>query len=327
MDANLPVLSVEQLKVHYRMRAARPWQRHTIVRAVDNVSFSIGAAETLGLVGESGCGKSSIGRAIAQLVTPTAGRIMLADVDLTSLSPRQLRRHRRDVQIVFQDPSSSLNPRMTVFELLSEPLEIAGLSRMDIRRRVHELIELIAFAPHHLPRYPHEFSGGQKQRIGIARALALQPKVLVCDEPVSALDVSVQAQIVNLLKDIQARLHLSYLFIAHDLGVVRQMSDRIAVMYLGRIMEIGRKDQVYARPRHPYTQALLSAAPRIRRPGVDQVPRTILAGDLPSPIHPPSGCPFHTRCPQVQAFCVAETPVLRDLGDGRFAACHFAETC
>jgi oligopeptide/dipeptide ABC transporter ATP-binding protein len=318
------VLSVEQLKVHYRVRAARPWQRHNVVRAVDGVSFAIDASGTLGLVGESGCGKSSVGRAIAQLVTPTAGRIMLEDTDLTSLSPRQLRRHRRDVQIVFQDPSSSLNPRMTVFEILAEPLEISGLPRTAIRQRVNELIEVIAFAPRHLSRYPHEFSGGQKQRIGIARALALQPKVLVCDEPVSALDVSVQAQIVNLLKDIQARLHLSYLFIAHDLGVVRQVSDRIAVMYLGRIMEIGRKAQVYGQPRHPYTQALLSAAPRVRRPGEVQIPRTILAGDLPSPVNPPSGCPFHTRYPQVQTLCVTQTPALRDLGDGRHAACHFA---
>jgi oligopeptide/dipeptide ABC transporter ATP-binding protein len=191
---------------------------------------------------------------------------------------------------------------------------------------VNELIDVISFASYHLSRYPHEFSGGQKQRIGIARALALQPRVLVCDEPVSALDVSVQAQIVNLLKDIQARLHLSYLFIAHDLGVVRQVSDRIAVMYLGRIMEIGRRDQVYARPRHPYTQALLSAAPRVRRANEVAIPRTILAGDLPSPIDPPSGCPFHTRCPKVQAVCMAATPELRDLGDGRRAACHFAET-
>jgi oligopeptide/dipeptide ABC transporter ATP-binding protein len=328
MDSALPtpVLSVENLKVHYRVRGTRPWQRHNVVRAVDDVSFTIGTAETLGLVGESGCGKSSAGRAIAQLVAPTAGRIMLADVDLTALSPRQLRRHRRDVQIVFQDPTSSLNPRMTVAELLSEPLEIAGLSRTAIRQRVNELIDVISFASYHLSRYPHEFSGGQKQRIGIARALALQPRVLVCDEPVSALDVSVQAQIVNLLKDIQARLHLSYLFIAHDLGVVRQVSDRIAVMYLGRIMEIGRRDQVYARPRHPYTQALLSAAPRVRRANEVAIPRTILAGDLPSPIDPPSGCPFHTRCPKVQAVCMAATPELRDLGDGRRAACHFAET-
>lgn len=320
-----PVLSVEDLKVQYRVRAAMPWQRHGVVRAVDGVSFSIGASETLGLVGESGCGKSSVGRAIAQLVSPAAGRIMLDGVDLASLSPRQLRQQRRNVQIVFQDPASSLDPRMTVAELLSEPLEIAGLSRDAIRTRVRELIDVIAFAAHYLSRYPHEFSGGQKQRIGIARALALQPKVLVCDEPVSALDVSVQAQIVNLLKDIQAQRHLSYLFIAHDLGVVRQVSHRVAVMYLGHIMEIGPKEQIYGRPKHPYTQALLSAAPRLRRPGEDQTQRMILVGELPNPISPPSGCPFHTRCPQAQAACMAQVPALRDLGAGRHAACHFAE--
>jgi len=293
--APTPVLSVQNLKVHYRVPASRPWQRHRVVRAVDDVSFTIGVSETLGLVGESGCGKSSVGRAVAQLVAPTGGRVMLENVELTALSPRRRLQYRHDVQIVFQDPSSSLNPRMTVFELLAEPLQIAGLSRAAIRQRVNELIEVISFASYHLSRYPHEFSGGQKQRIGIARALALQPRVLVCDEPVSALDVSVQAQIVNLLKDIQERQHLSYLFIAHDLGVVRQVSDRIAVMYLGRIMEIGRKDQIYARSRHPYTQALLSAAPRVRRPGEPQIQRTILTGDLPSPVDPPTGCPFHTR--------------------------------
>lgn len=322
-----PVLAVEDLKVQYHARPSRPWQAHGVVRAVDGVSFSIGPAETLGLVGESGCGKSSVGRAIAQLVAPAAGRIVLQGVDLTALTPRQFHRHRRDVQIVFQDPSSSLNPRMTVAQLLSELLEIAGLPRSTIRTRIRELINLISFAPHHLSRYPHEFSGGQKQRIGIARALALQPKVLVlvCDEPVSALDVSVQAQIVNLLKDIQAQHGVSYLFIAHDLGVVRQVSHRIAVMYLGRIMEIGPKELIYACPKHPYTRALLSAAPRLRRDHGGAEQRMILGGDLPSPINLPSGCPFHTRCPQAQGLCTAQTPILRDFGDGRFVSCHFAE--
>ncbi len=319
-----PVLSVERLQVHYRIRAARPWHRHSVVRAVDDVSFAIGAAETLGLVGESGCGKSSVGRAIAQLVAPTAGRIMLEGMDLTALSPRQLRQHRREVQIVFQDPSSSLNPRMTVAELLSEPLEIAGLPRTAIRRRVDELIELIAFAPHHLSRYPHEFSGGQKQRIGIARALALQPKVLVCDEPVSALDVSVRAQILNLLVELQARLAMSSLFVSHDLAVVRHVCDRVAVMYLGVLAELAPRDALYAAPRHPYTRALLAAVPE-PDPAVQRAkPRVPLIGEIPSPAAPPPGCRFHTRCPIAIDICRTKVPEWRQVG-ASLVACHRAE--
>jgi peptide/nickel transport system ATP-binding protein/oligopeptide transport system ATP-binding protein len=320
-----PVLAVEELKVHYKVRAVRPRRPHGILRAVDDVSFSINASETLGLVGESGCGKSSVGRAIVRLIVPTAGRIVLEGEDLASLTTRELKERRRRLQIVFQDPSSSLNPRMTVSELLSEPLEIAGMPRAAIVARLKTLLDVVSLSQHHLSRYPHEFSGGQKQRIGIARALALEPKVLICDEPVSALDVSVQAQIVNLLKDIQEQHRLSYLFIAHDLGVVRQISHRVAVMYLGRIVEMGLKQQVYAHPKHPYTHTLLSAAPRVRRPGSSPIDRQILRGELPNPLNPPAGCRFRTRCPQAQTLCAEQEPALRDLGNGRLAACHFAE--
>lgn len=316
------VLSVEDLTVHYAVRRGRPWQPRPFVRAVDGVSFSIDESETLSLVGESGCGKSSVGRAIVQLVPPTGGKVVLDGTDLASLDRRALKARRRDLQMVFQDPSSSLNPRMTVEALLSEPLVIAGVPREVIRRRVQKLLETVSLSPHHLARYPHEFSGGQKQRIGIARALALEPKLLICDEPVSALDVSVQAQIINLLKDIQERRQLSYLFIAHDLGVVRQISHRVAVMYLGRIVETGPKAEVYGNPKHPYTKALLAAAPRV---GAAAESRSSLTGDLPNPLDPPSGCRFRTRCPQARPACADEEPALRDTGRGGLVACHFAE--
>jgi len=320
-----PVLEVEGLRVTYRQRRPRPWQRPRSVHAVDGVSFHIGSGETLGLVGESGCGKSSVGRAVLRLTEPSAGRVMLEGEDITSLPPWALRRRRGRMQIIFQDPSSALDPRMTVEELLSEPLLIAGWPRPRIHKRVREVLEIVSLLPEHLVRYPHEFSGGQKQRIGIARALALEPRLLVCDEPVSALDVSVQAQIVNLMREIQQKLGLSYLFIAHDLGVVRQISHRVAVMYLGQIVESGTRAQVYGAPLHPYTRALLAAAPRIRPPGEDAARSPPLRGELPDPANPPSGCRFRTRCPIAIPLCAEHAPETRDLGTGHLVACHRAE--
>jgi oligopeptide/dipeptide ABC transporter ATP-binding protein len=319
-----PVLDVTGLRVTYRQRRARPWQQAAPVHAVDGVSFRIGRGETLGLVGESGCGKSSVGRAVLRLTEPSAGRVVLEGEEITGLSAQALRRRRSGMQIIFQDPSSALDPRMTVEELLSEPLLIADWPRPRIRDRLREVLEIVSLQPEHLERYPHEFSGGQKQRIGIARALALEPRLLVCDEPVSALDVSVQAQIVNLMREIQERLGLSYLFIAHDLGVVRQISHHVAVMYLGRIVESGTRAQIYGAPSHPYTRALLAAAPRIRPPGED-APRPLpLSGELPDPAHPPSGCRFRTRCPIAMTLCAEEAPETRDLGAGHLVACHLA---
>jgi oligopeptide/dipeptide ABC transporter ATP-binding protein len=326
MTAAHPLLAVEDLHVHYAVRGARRWGPRGKVRAVDGVSFAVARGRTLGLVGESGCGKSSGARAIIGLVPPTGGRIMLDGRDLAKLSRGERKATRRDIQMVFQDPSSSLNPRMSVEAILAEPLQIAGMSRSDIQTRLHALLELVSLSPHHLTRYPHEFSGGQKQRIGIARALALEPKLLICDEPVSALDVSVQAQIINLLKDIQVERGISYLFVAHDLGVVRQVSHDIAVMYLGRIVEIGAKQEVYGAPRHPYTRALLAAAPRVRRSTVRRQDLALLGADLPNPADPPSGCRFRTRCPHARERCAMEEPLLRDMGDGRLTACHFAES-
>ena len=326
MSSSAPLLAVEDLHVHYSVRRARRWGPRGTVRAVDGVSFAVAPARTLGLVGESGCGKSSAARAIIGLIEPTSGRIMLDGRDLAKLSRQERKATRRHIQMVFQDPSSSLNPRMSVEAVLTEPLQIAGMSRNDIKTRLHALLELVSLSPQHLTRYPHEFSGGQKQRIGIARALALEPKLLICDEPVSALDVSVQAQIINLLKDIQAERGISYLFVAHDLGVVRQVSHDIAVMYLGRIVEIGAKQEVYETPRHPYTRALLAAAPRVRQLAVKRQNIALLGTDLPDPADPPSGCRFRTRCPHARERCAAEEPLLRDLGDGRLTACHFAGT-
>jgi oligopeptide/dipeptide ABC transporter ATP-binding protein len=325
MSAPVPLLAVEELRVHYALRRPGRMRAHAHLRAVDGVSFTIEPGRTLGLVGESGCGKSSAARAIIGLVEPAGGRVLLEGRDLARMSRRERRAARRDIQMVFQDPSSSLDPRMRVEELLAEPLQIAGRPREAIRERIGELLELISLSPRHLARYPHEFSGGQKQRIGIARALALDPKLLICDEPVSALDVSVQAQIINLLRDIQAERGIGYLFVAHDLGVVRQISHRVAVMYLGRIVEIGAKREVYGAPMHPYTRALLAAAPRVRH-GARERPAAALTGaDLPNPADPPSGCRFRTRCPHARERCAAEEPPLREMGDGRLAACHFAE--
>ncbi len=323
--AEAPLVQVRGLVKHFGNATGLLGRQGPPVRAVDGVSFEIARGETLALVGESGCGKSTTGRTILRLLEPTAGRVLFEGHDIFSLERGALRALRRRMQIIFQDPYSSLNPRMTVGAAIAEGLEIHRLARgREIGRRVGALLEEVGLDPSFAGRYPHEFSGGQRQRIGIARALAVEPAFIVCDEPVSALDVSVQAQVLNLLADLQQRRGLSYLFIAHDLAVVRQIAHRVAVMYLGHIIETGATDALLSEPRHPYTQALLSAVPE---PDPDrQRERIVLTGDLPSPADPPSGCPFHTRCfhPLRDQRCVDQVPLLRAVGRTE-AACHYAE--
>ena len=321
------ILELDDLKMYFPLKSGIILDRHVgDIRAVDGVSFSIARGETLGLVGESGCGKSTIGRAILRLYEPTAGRIVFDGRDITHLNERELRPLRRRIQMVFQDPFASLNPRHSVGRIVGEPLRVHGISsRSEATARVRELLALVGLPPDAASRYPHEFSGGQRQRIGVARALALNPEFLVCDEPVSALDVSIQAQIVNLMEKLQRELGLTYLFIAHDLAVVRHISTRIAVMYLGKIVEIAPADDLYDNPLHPYTITLLSAIP-IPDPAIERGRVAIrVEGDLPSPANPPAGCRFHTRCPFVQPKrCAEEEPELRKL-DGHLVACHYAE--
>jgi oligopeptide/dipeptide ABC transporter ATP-binding protein len=319
------LLEVRELVRHFPIRRGLFGRAAGVVRAVDGVSFDVRQGEVLGLVGESGCGKTTTGRCILRLIEPTSGSIRFEGRDVTRLPRRELRPLRRAMQVVFQDPYSSLNPRLTVGSMLAEALAIHGLARgARARARVAELLEQVGLAPDHARRYPHEFSGGQRQRIGIARALAVEPRLIVADEPVSALDVSIQAQIVNLMQDLQRSLGLTYLFIAHDLSVVEHISDRVAVMYLGRIVELAEAGELYRAPRHPYTLSLLSAIPvpdpeRTRR-------RIVLAGDVPSPARPPSGCRFHPRCPLARERCSSEDPVLRSITSGHLTACHYAET-
>jgi oligopeptide/dipeptide ABC transporter ATP-binding protein len=323
-----PLLTVRGLRKHFPIRKGLFGRVAGHVRAVDGVSFDLHAGETLGLVGESGCGKTTTGRCLLRLIEPTAGDVRYDGRAVTGAPARELRSLRREMQIVFQDPYSSLNPRLTVGSMLAEPLHIHGLARGEAARdRVAELLELVGLSPDHARRYPHEFSGGQRQRIGIARALAVRPRLLVLDEPVSALDVSIQAQIVNLLADLQRELALTYLFVAHDLAVVEHISTRVAVMYLGRIVELADRDTLYRDARHPYTRSLLSAVPV---PDPDRrSQRIVLAGDVPSPASPPSGCRFHPRCPLAAQLgelprCSSEDPALREVAPGHWVACHFA---
>lgn len=320
---NDTLLDINGLKMHFPVKS-NGLLRRTIgaVKAVDGLSFSVKRGETLGLVGESGCGKSTTGRAILQLHRPTAGTVSFDGTDLTKLKGEAMRQMRRKVQIIFQDPYASLNPRMTVGDIVGEPIRVHGLrTGKEVRTRVEELLRVVGLNPYFINRYPHEFSGGQRQRIGIARALAVEPDFIVCDEPVSALDVSIQAQIINLLQDLQGQFGLTYLFIAHNLSVVKHISDRVAVMYLGKMVELAPSKELYANPMHPYTQALLSAVP-IPDPEVEkQRQRIILQGDVPSPLNPPTGCHFHTRCPIVIDKCKAEDPPFHDYGGGHFVAC------
>ncbi len=317
------LLKVENLVKHFPVRQHIFGRQTAVVHAVDGVSFELHAGDTMALVGESGCGKSTVGRLVLRLLEATSGKVWFDGEELMQLTPERLRAKRRELQMIFQDPYSSLNPRMTVEQTLVEPLALHGLAVGRRRERAAELLELVGLAPQYLQRYPHEFSGGQRQRIGIARALAVEPRLIVCDEAVSALDVSIQAQVVNLLQDLQKRLGLAYVFIAHDLAVVKHIASHVAVMYLGQIVEYADKRSLFANPRHPYTQALLSAIP-IPEPGLRRA-RVLLQGDVPNPINPPSGCRFRTRCPHAQDRCAAEVPALRTV-DGHSVACHFWES-
>ena len=318
------LLEVKNLKMHFPVTSGLIFQRAVAhIKAVDDVSFSVKAGETLGLVGESGCGKTTTGRCILQLYEPTEGQVIFEGQELTELNTRSMRLMRRQMQVIFQDPFSSLNPRMTAGNIIGEPLIVHGLvdNKVEYKERVSELLNNVGLNPYMADRFPHEFSGGQRQRIGVARALSVDPKFIVCDEPVSALDVSIQAQIINLLEDLQDQFNLTYLFIAHDLSVVRHISDRVAVMYLGHMVEIADRSDIYVNPLHPYTSALLSAVP-IPDPVIDaQRERVTLTGEVPSPLNPPTGCVFHPRCPMATDECSQVTPELREVEPGHWAAC------
>lgn len=320
-----PILKVKGLKVHFPVSGGFLAKKQ-VVKAVDGVDFEIAPGETFGLVGESGCGKSTTGRALVKIYDPTEGQVIFEAEDITKIKGAKLKEFRRDMQMIFQDPYASLNPRMTVGEIIREPMDIHGVydTKEEREKRVRELLEIVGLKPDHIRRYPHEFSGGQRQRIGIARTLALNPKFIVCDEPISALDVSIQAQVINLLEKIQNEMGIAYLFIAHDLSMVKHISDRIGVMYLGNMVEIGDADDIYHEPLHPYTQALLSSVP-IPDPKVARnKKRIVLEGELPSPINPPSGCVFRTRCPKATERCAQEKPALKTVGN-RQVACFLYE--
>ena len=314
------LLEVRDLKQYFPIHTG--WFQNTPLKAVDGVSFTIDAGETLGLVGESGCGKTTVGRSLLHLYKPTGGEVIYKGVHIT---PKNIAQYRKEMQIVFQDPYSSLNPRMTVSDIVGEPLDIHHLyaSKKERDEKIAHLLNLVGLNSDHARRYAHEFSGGQRQRIGIARALAVNPKFIVCDEPVSALDVSIQSHILNLLRELQQRYHLAYIFISHALNVVSHMSDRVGVMYLGQMVELAGKEVIYDAPQHPYTKALLSAIPQIDE--ADRRQRVVLQGDVPSPIQPPSGCRFHTRCAQACERCKTEAPAFRQIAPGHFVACHFAQ--
>jgi oligopeptide transport system ATP-binding protein len=320
--AEAPLLEVKHLKKYFPIKGGVFSKTIGYVYAVDDVNFTIASGETLGLVGESGCGKSTTGRTILRLIEPTDGEVYFEGQDITQLDKSAMRALRREMQIIFQDPYASLNPRMTVGSIIGEPLEIHKIAKgAEKEERVASLLQKVGLRAEDMRKYPHEFSGGQRQRIGIARALALNPKLIVCDEPVSALDVSIQAQVINLLEDLQAEFSLSYLFIAHNLNVVEHISDRVAVMYLGQIVELASDEELYKNPQHPYTEALLSAVP-IPDPTIKKK-RIILEGDVPSPINPPKGCHFHTRCMYKEKICEEVEPEFKDIGGGHWVACHF----